>query len=688
MLTPDYASPEQLKGLRISTASDIYSLGAVLFELLTGELPHRTESGSLAELEKAVCETDAQSPSSVIARNDAIAKNIRNELKRHLAGDLDNIVLMAMRKEPEGRYASAAEFSEDLRRHMEGLPVLAQVDRWTYRARKFVRRNRLMVGAALLVAASLITGIVTTTIQARRAERRFQLVRGLANAMLYDLHDQMERLPGSTALRAATIRSVMKYLDTLAADGTHDPNLDLEIAVAYERAGNIEGHPYGSNLGRSADALNHYGKALTIYERLANLPGVADKATSGLLDTHLKLAQLQSLLGNPDASSSHFRKASELANEAFAAGTNRIPPQTQARVYFRLADAEYHRGNAVAELAQYRRALEVSRKWVLEGGGAEAMGLLRDTLRDVGSAEARGGDLSGALESFRKARNTAEELSVLADTKPELQYNTIAIHLSTGDLFGAPDDPNFGDQAAARSHYERAFNTAQELSKNDTNNVNARRQMATCYWRLCMILSVDKPLEAVEFGRKAVQISEELRTGDPLNAEYRYHASRAYLWIGEALRRSHRPAEAVESLKRSLELQKAIAAVSPERIWNLRALSRTYLYLGGALLDAGDPDGSVDALREGLAVADRMLQRAPSSLPHQLDRADVLEAMGRHNLTLASRSGVRAAELKRTARSCFQQSLAIWQDWTRRRLAAPYSARREAQVARLLASIQ
>jgi hypothetical protein len=110
------------------------------------------------------------------------------------------------------------------------------------------------------------------------------------------------------------------------------------------------------------------------------------------------------------------------------------------------------------------------------------------------------------------------------------------------------------------------------------------------------------------------------------------------------------------------------------------------MFLGGALLDAGDPDGALNALREGLAVADRMLQRAPSSLPHQLDRADILEAMGRHYITLASRGGVQTAELKREARSSFRQSLAIWQNWTRRKLAVPYSTRREAQVVRALAA--
>src|SRR6185369_14368409 len=105
-------------------------------------------------------------------------------LGRQLSGDLDNIVLTAMRKEPQRRYASAAEFAEDLRRHLEGMPVLAREDRWTYRTGKFIRRNRLMVGAGVLLIASLVGGIVATTIQAMRAERRFLLARQLAKAVV------------------------------------------------------------------------------------------------------------------------------------------------------------------------------------------------------------------------------------------------------------------------------------------------------------------------------------------------------------------------------------------------------------------------------------------------------------------------------------------------------------------------
>jgi serine/threonine protein kinase len=201
MLTPDYASPEQVQGSHITTATDTYSLGAVFYELLARERPHQFPSESFADMEKIICQTEPEKPSLVASRNNAIAPEMRKQLKGQIAGDLDKIVLTAMRKEPQRRYASVAELSEDLRRHMEALPIVAQEDRWAYRTGKFVRRNKLIVGAALLVAASLIRGIVATTIQARRAERRFEVARQLAKGVVSEVKGPITRPPGSTASR-------------------------------------------------------------------------------------------------------------------------------------------------------------------------------------------------------------------------------------------------------------------------------------------------------------------------------------------------------------------------------------------------------------------------------------------------------------------------------------------------------
>jgi serine/threonine protein kinase len=177
VLTPYYASPEQVRGETLTTTSDVYSLGILLYELLTGVHPYRSRNIPPHELARVICEQEPTRPSAAIAefgmRNDDSRRNpqfaIRNP--KFLRGDLDNIILMALRKEPARRYPAVGEFSEDIRRHVDGLPVVARKDTLKYRATKFVGRNRLSVAAAAIILLSLVGGMVATAWQARVARR-------------------------------------------------------------------------------------------------------------------------------------------------------------------------------------------------------------------------------------------------------------------------------------------------------------------------------------------------------------------------------------------------------------------------------------------------------------------------------------------------------------------------------------
>ncbi|MEZ4587605.1 MAG: serine/threonine-protein kinase [Gemmatimonadales bacterium] len=247
--TPAYASPEQLRGEPLGTASDVYSLGAVLYRLLTGHLPHASEGLSPAAFERLV---SSEPPARASSHGG------------ELAGDLDTILQKALHADPARRYRSVADLGDDLERHLARRPVKARPDTVGYRVSRFVRRNTVLVVAAGLLALAVSVGVVATTIEGRRAERRFEEVRRLANALLFDLHDAVRDLPGATAVRRMLVSRALEYLDVLRREAPSDRALELELAAAYEQVGEIQGDPHRANLGDLEGALASYRQAFEL----------------------------------------------------------------------------------------------------------------------------------------------------------------------------------------------------------------------------------------------------------------------------------------------------------------------------------------------------------------------------------------------------------------------------------------
>jgi tetratricopeptide (TPR) repeat protein len=269
--TPQYASPEQVLGNPITTASDTYSLGVLLYLLLTGTHPYELKEMTTAEMLRVICKEAPCRPSQAAGSN------------KRLDADLEAILLKALRKEPRERYLTAEQMASDVRAYLEGQPVGARQGTFRYRACKFIRRNGLALGGTAALAVTLIAGIAGVLWQAkaaneerRKAEARSADLRQLSNSLLSELDEAIKELPGSTGVQKLLVTRVLEHLDRMARDAQGDRQTQLDLINAYTRLGNLQGSPYDQNLGDPAGGLASLDKAIALALPLA-FEGSKDK---------------------------------------------------------------------------------------------------------------------------------------------------------------------------------------------------------------------------------------------------------------------------------------------------------------------------------------------------------------------------------------------------------------------------
>jgi non-specific serine/threonine protein kinase/serine/threonine-protein kinase len=521
VMTPEYASPEQVRGEPMTTASDVYSLGVILYELLAGEKPYRLTNCGREEVARAVGEAGPARPSTALRESGAVTAGNHKPLR----GDLDHIVMMALRKEPERRYASVGQLAEDIRRHLEARPVRARKDTWTYRSSRFIKRNKMAVAAAALIAMSLIAGLLATTWQARRAEkqrllaeRRFTEVRRLARSLVFEIHDSVADLPGSTPTRELIVQRALEYLNNLAHEAGGDASLMRELATAYVKVGNVQGNPNNSNLGDTAGALASFEKAKSITDQLlrANPNDAQARRSLGVIQEKMSdvqaargdlaaavanaqrslaafaavatadptsVAAQQSyaishfktgdVLGNPNFPNNGDRAGAQRHYEAALALLKSLPPPTAADDYktSRLIGLVEERLGTMAELANdiaaarehYSASTDIRLKLAREH--PENTDVVRDAAiahEKMANVQTAAGDLDAALESRQQSLAIFTRLAE-ADPKNVLAQQSLGIsYMHLADLLGAPDGSSLGRREEAIVHYQRA---AEELRK-------------------------------------------------------------------------------------------------------------------------------------------------------------------------------------------------------------------------------
>ena len=657
-LTPRYASPEQAMGGPITTASDTYSLGTILYELLTGVAAHRITSDTPMAWTRSICEDEIVLP-SVAAHGSGLK----------ISADLDNILVMALQKDPRRRYGSVEQFSEDIRRYLDELPVLARPRTLQYRAVKFVRRNRVAVILGAAVTGSLIGGIAISMQQARRADRRAEQVLRLADAFVFEVHDQIQNLPGATHVRESVVRTALEYLDSLARDSADDPNLQWELASAYQKIGDVQGYGVRPNLGQFEAAMRSHRKALDITLQLA-AHDRDPKILRLLARAHHRVGFLIRVT-DPRSGLTHFRQGLEIAEALYKADAGN--PETIGLLldlHGHFGESALEAGDVTAALESWGRTFEVAQRWADQDPTDEARNaLIRGRLRMSRGLQVEG-DLDGALQQARAAVAIAEALSKSNPVNAGYRRNLLNSYEQLAGVWSGINLPSFGNHVEALVEYAKVRAIAEELAAADPSNVMARSDLTLAYHGVCAALLEDDPPAAAAECRRASAVAEELRFG--------HEGGLVKVLLASALGRSGERAESIRLAQEGLAILTQDAEQNRARPRLRRDLVLAENRVGTLFLESGDSAGAEAHHRRALAMAEELVRLQSADPLLRRDLADCYESLGR----LYSHTGNWSA-----AREWIHKSVDLWSQWPRWGVVSAYDARRKETAALALSQL-
>jgi tetratricopeptide (TPR) repeat protein len=543
ILTPDYSSPEQIRKEPITTGTDVFSLGILLYELLTGAHPFRRKGRLPHEVMGAICEDD---PPAL-----------------NLDKDLQAIILTSLRKDPAWRYPSVEQLAEDIRRYRSGLPILARGNRRWYRLGKFVRRQRLPLAAAALLLLSLTAGIVATGYQARRADRerevaqseraraetersaaqrqreaavqaqqvaveqrrvaelrtreaeterrkeeqRYREVRSLASSLLFDLYDGVRDLAGSATARRLIVAKAQHQLEMLAADRGHDIALTRDLAASYERMGELQMVSRRPNKADAAAALDSYRRAVDLRQKISREPEALPRDRR---DLALSLAKL--------------------------------------------GDGTFWAGDAKGAVAPYDTAWSMAKALVMAPARDSSMPIALATIDERRCIVLMaGGNTKGALEACREGIATLAPLA--ADS---------------------PDDVKI----------QRLLAGAQASYANDLRLSN-------------------QPHDAEKQARQALESLDRLQRLAPSNAEYRRMASSTETVLAQSLTAAGDAAGSLQAFRQAVQAMQVAIEIDPGDLGSALRLGVTLLAFSRRLASSGSAEEAHDAAQDALRLLDR-----------------------------------------------------------------------------------
>jgi len=687
-LTPGYASPEQVMGGTITTVSDVYSLGVVLYELLAGRSPYRLTGRTPQEIARVVCDVEPEKPSAAVGRMQneqnggelqavspteaAVARqSCPDRLKKILEDDLDNIVLMALRKEPQRRYGSVEQFARDIRRHLENLPVLARKDTFRYRTSKFLTRHKAGVAGAAAFVLMLLFALTVTLWEAHlarqqadiavtqraRAERHFNDLRELSNSLMLDVHDAIKDLPGSTPARKILIDKSLKYLDRLAREPSDDASLKRELAAGYERVAAVQGYPFGPNLGDTQGATESFRKAAAIWDSLSR---VNPSDVNNLLGLAGNYRQLGGMLANGGGGDplGEMKQAVQVAERlrGKASSDPRIAEELEHDYEMTAQIQTRTGGDPEGALEDLGKALAVAEQRLKDSPQDQKMRYRRFRIRVLmGDALADLGKRKEGLEQFRLGLETFG--SDLDDAR--MQRVKALTFSKRGDILMMN-----GDFAAALQDYRQEQTLLGPLAAADPKNTQARIELAAAYTHeghaQAELRNGSSALAILQRG--AGILEPEAR--DPLHTEARCNLARARIWRGDLLARTRHLSAALENYRNSAADYVVALSILPWDRYTSSSLAASHARAGAVLAKLGRLSEAAVDYHRALEIAKPQALAKPSNALPWYVVSDAYSGLGELSKLAAQHSAANPNEQRQhlsEARDWYKQAVEAWQ---------------------------